>query len=335
MLRTILAMLLALASGATMAQTYNTPPHDGYWWNPLESGRGWTLESQNETVVITHYAYDQSGRSTFFQNASQWNSATRSLTTTLLGLSGGQCVGCAYVSPVVSNIGTITFTFTNNTRGRVTYPNGVSIPIERFQFTYSDPRAYLKGVWASLWISGSGQEFVNPIYLSTNCTTCSTPNTVNGRLLFTSSSGRLVVGAPTSSTSGIFLVLVDATPSYYDYYYVLPESNSWTGLACTRLKSDPAPSLSSCDGIMFASRSSTQAEAAVLFGPTAVSNQKVVSHDRETARRSALKGARASEESQAVGKRIASIEADATSLRAAMEKLRLQVNDETANHQSN
>ncbi len=324
MSRFLMAILVIGLSGTALGQTYNSPPQDGYWWNPLESGRGWTIESQNETVVITHYAYDTAGRATFFQNASTWNSATRSLVTTLLGFSGGQCVGCPYSNPTIANLGTVTFTFTSSTRGRITYPNGVSIPIERFLFDYSDPRAYLRGIWASVWTSG-GADFGNFVYFNANCAGCTVPNSVSGRLVFTSASGRPVLGGPTSAGSSVFLIVIDASPSFFDYYYVLSEANSWEGLACTRLKTEPAPTLSSCEGIMYASRASTQAEAAAVIGPASSEYPKSQGYSDETARLRASSGGNRSAAVERLVRRLVESSEDEVQLLNKLQSIKTQL----------
>lgn len=272
MLRLIGLIVIILSSVSINAQTYNSAPVDGVWWNPQESGRGWTIETQNDTTVILHFAFASDGRSTFFTTAGIWNGVTRTLTSSLNGFTAGQCIGCPYVPPTSSDLGQIRFVFTSTTRGTAIYPNGTTIPIEKFDFVYGDPRAYLKGQWASVWVSLTGSDFANFINFTTDCATCTTPNTVEGRLMFNSGSGRPVLGAPVSG-AGIYLVIVDSTASFYDYYYIIPDTNRWTGVACTALKTSPAPSITTCLGLLYASRSKTRA---AVSSSVPVENKKLM-----------------------------------------------------------
>ncbi len=258
MFRWIICIACATSFYAS-AQTYNSPPIDGLWWNPLESGRGWTIETQNDVTVVAHFTFAADGRSTFFTTSGTWNGFTRTLTSTLTGFTAGQCVGCAYVPPINSNLGEMRFVFSSTNRGSAIYPNGTTIPIQKFDFIYGDPRAYLKGQWASVWVSSTGSDFANFINFTANCSSCTTPNSVEGQLIY-NRAGRPVLGAPVSG-GGVYLIIVDSTTSFFDYYYVLPDSNRWTGVACTAMKSSPAPTISACLGLLFASRSKTQAAA--------------------------------------------------------------------------
>lgn len=267
MLRWIMGIVVGVClSSGGISQTYNTAPVDGIWWNPLESGRGWTFETQNNVTAILHFQFASDRRSTFFTSTGIWNGINRTITTPLIGVNGGQCIGCPYVAPTTSDLGAMSFVFTSTTRGSAIYPNGTTIPIQKFDFVYGDPRAYLKGQWASVWVSLSGSDFANFINFTTDCVTCTTPNSVEGRLMLNSASGRPVIGAPVSS-GGIYLAIVDATTSFYDYYYINPDPNRWTGIACTASKTSPPPAITSCLGLLYASRSKTQAAAASAVEP--------------------------------------------------------------------
>ncbi len=265
MMRWMGCLALLLCSLAAPAQTYNAAPPDGIWWNPAESGRGWTFETQNATTAVLHFQFAPNSRPTFYTSVGTWNGVTRTMIAPLLEPSSGQCVGCPYIPPTLVDLGTMRFVFTSSTRGTAIYPNGVSIPIEKFDFIYADPKAYLKGEWASTWVSSSGSDFSNFIRFTTDCTTCTTPGSVNGQLILTSA-GRPALGAPVS-VAGIYFVLIDSTTSFYDYYYIIPDANRWTGLACTGLKTSPPLQISQCLGLLYASRTKTQAAAGLAVEP--------------------------------------------------------------------
>ena len=110
------------------------PPQTGWWWNPAEGGRGFSIEEQGGHIFFAAFQYDASGRSTW-NVASGPTSLDGSLFTgDLLGVSGGQTLGGPYAGfPNVSNAGSITLNFTDALHGTMTWPGG-TVPIERQPF---------------------------------------------------------------------------------------------------------------------------------------------------------------------------------------------------------
>lgn len=251
----IIALWLLLTTGA--ANGYNLAPEDGLWWNPLESGRGWTFETQNDITVVTHYTYRADGSSTFFTTSGAWDDVNGVLVGSVFSASGGQCVGCPYSAPTNQSLGIIRFEFTSRISGRAVYPNGTIIPIQKYQFVYADPKTYLKGMWATTWVMHGGGSFSHFIRFNANCSTCGTANSysVIGDITVTESAGRVAVGQLIPNSGNRFLVLVDAEPDYWDFYYVAAEKDGWRGFACTRLKTEPFPTgVEDCTGVMFGLR---------------------------------------------------------------------------------
>ena len=110
-------------------------PQTGWWWNPAEPGRGFSIEEQGSHIFFAAFQYDVSGRAT-------WNVATGStsldgslFTGDLLAVSGGQTLGGPYNGfPNVSTVGSITLNFADASHGTMTWPGG-TVPIERQPFT--------------------------------------------------------------------------------------------------------------------------------------------------------------------------------------------------------
>lgn len=110
-------------------------PQTGWWWNPVEGGRGYSIEVQGPHIFFAAFHYDVSGRST-------WNVASGStsldgslFTGDLLNVSGGQTLGGAYPGlPQVSTNGPITLAFSDAAHGTMIWPGG-TVPIERQPFT--------------------------------------------------------------------------------------------------------------------------------------------------------------------------------------------------------
>jgi hypothetical protein len=110
-------------------------PQTGWWWNPDQSGRGFSIEVQGTRAFFAAYEYDVSGRST-------WNIASGStsldgslISGDVLAVSGGQTLGGPYNGfPQVSTVGPITLTFADASHGTMVWPGG-TVPIERQPFT--------------------------------------------------------------------------------------------------------------------------------------------------------------------------------------------------------
>ena len=111
-----------------------TQPHTGWWWNPGEGGRGFSVEIQNNTAFIATYMYDSAGNSVWFASGpaaltgssylGSWSSYT-----------GGQTLTGAYRAPAgATSAGNLTVQFMSPTAGTLTLPDGRPIPIQRFGF---------------------------------------------------------------------------------------------------------------------------------------------------------------------------------------------------------
>ena len=109
-------------------------PQTGWWWNPLEGGRGYSIEVQGSHIFFAAFLYDISGRSS-------WNVASGPTSLDgslfqgdLLSVSGGQTLGGAYHPFTrVLGEGPITLSFNDATHGTILWPGG-SVPIQRFEF---------------------------------------------------------------------------------------------------------------------------------------------------------------------------------------------------------
>ncbi len=106
-------------------------PQTGWWWNPAEGGRGYSIEVQGNRIFFAAFHYDASGRATW-NVASGATSLDGSLFTgDLLDVSGGQTLGGAYPGfPRVATRGPITLAFNDAAHGTMIWPGG-AVPIER------------------------------------------------------------------------------------------------------------------------------------------------------------------------------------------------------------
>jgi cytochrome c553 len=110
-------------------------PQTGYWWNPAEPGRGYTVELQDSIAFIAAYMYDASGNAVWYAAGP----AALAGNNTYLGnwtlYTGGPTLTGTYQAPSgSSNAGSLTIQFTSATAGMLTLPDGRQIPIQRYSF---------------------------------------------------------------------------------------------------------------------------------------------------------------------------------------------------------
>ncbi|MFZ6675513.1 hypothetical protein [Undibacterium sp. Xuan67W] len=120
--------------------SYAVTPQSGWWWNPAEGGRGFTLEVQNGSMFMAGYLYDPSGRATWYAagpSLMTGSTFTAPLTTYL----GGQTLNGSYHSTTgTMNSGTVSMTFSDPSHGTLTWPGG-TVAIERFDIVSSGASA--------------------------------------------------------------------------------------------------------------------------------------------------------------------------------------------------
>jgi monoamine oxidase len=105
----------------------------GWWWNPNEGGRGFSMEFQGSSVFAAAFTYVPTG-------APIWYVASGTLTdaNTFSGqwvqYGGGQTMTGAHKSPTVTNAnaGSLQMSFSGPRAGVLTLPNGLTTNIVRF-----------------------------------------------------------------------------------------------------------------------------------------------------------------------------------------------------------
>jgi hypothetical protein len=108
------------------------PPQTGWWWNPLEPGRGFSIEANGRSLFYAAYLYDASGRSKWHVAAGPTSLDGSLFTGDLLEVAGGQTLSGAYKAPTSArSVGTVTLAFANASVGTMVWPGG-TVPMERF-----------------------------------------------------------------------------------------------------------------------------------------------------------------------------------------------------------
>jgi hypothetical protein len=107
-------------------------PGNGWWFNPAEGGRGFSIERRGNAVFMASYLYDSDGKALWLASLGQMRG--NSVTFSLDRYGNGQTLTGAYVAPKLgASPGTATLTFTSSTQATLTWPGG-TIPLQRFEF---------------------------------------------------------------------------------------------------------------------------------------------------------------------------------------------------------
>ncbi len=108
-------------------------PESGWWWNPRESGRGFTIEVRDGKLFIAGFLYAADGRATWVSSGGPMSSAT-SYSGQLTAFANGQTLTGSYRPPVSTGpLGKLTISFTAPDRATLTWPGG-TMSIERYVF---------------------------------------------------------------------------------------------------------------------------------------------------------------------------------------------------------
>ncbi len=131
LLRIALSAMLIFVAGQAQAT-----PESGWWWNPAEGGRGFTIEVQNGVMFMAGYMYDEAGKATWYVSGPTPMVSNSVYQGKWQLYGGGQTLNSAYKGPSVvnANAGYVTVNFSSPTSATMVMPNGVTIPISRYSF---------------------------------------------------------------------------------------------------------------------------------------------------------------------------------------------------------
>jgi alpha-tubulin suppressor-like RCC1 family protein len=124
-----------IVPNGSKATISSTTPQAGWWWNPAEPGRGFSLEIQNNTMLIAGYMYDTNGNPIWYSSQGTMAGPLTYQGNWVQYGNGQTLTGAFQSSSVVnSNVGALTIQFSSPTAGTMTLPDGRQIPFERFLF---------------------------------------------------------------------------------------------------------------------------------------------------------------------------------------------------------
>lgn len=131
----------------------NSTPQSGLWWNPAEDGRGYGIDVQGDTIVVTTFAYGNNGKMQWYISSGKLTSNGTRFSGALVKTDNGQCLTCAWTgSPmIVGDDGMISLTFHTRTTATLTLPSGRISSIQRQNFGIGSPPAALLGEWTYVY----------------------------------------------------------------------------------------------------------------------------------------------------------------------------------------
>ena len=107
-------------------------PQTGWWWNPAEDGRGFSIEVRGNNLFFASFLYDVTGRSNWYVATGPTSLDGSLFNGDLLSARGGQALGAAYPGfPTLRNEGAISLAFNDAKSGTLVWPGG-AVPIQRF-----------------------------------------------------------------------------------------------------------------------------------------------------------------------------------------------------------
>jgi hypothetical protein len=110
-------------------------PENGWWWNPQESGRGYFLEWQGNTLFMAGYMYDAAGNPLWYLTTAT-AANLQSYAATWWQYGNGQTMTGPYVQPqqLSTNVAALTIQFQGPDIGVMTLPGNKTTTIRRYRF---------------------------------------------------------------------------------------------------------------------------------------------------------------------------------------------------------
>ena len=101
-------------------------PFSGWWWNPSESGTGYSVEIQGNYLFLVGFMYDDAGRQVWYFSAGPMSSPS-SYHGTVLQFANGQTMGGAYQPPSApATVATLDLEFTAMNKATLTFSSSPS-----------------------------------------------------------------------------------------------------------------------------------------------------------------------------------------------------------------
>jgi hypothetical protein len=212
------ALLTALlATSLFTGRASAVVPDNGWYFNPGESGRGFNIEIQGDTLFMAGFIYDTSGNPIWVVSGGPMSSDS-TYSGAAFQTANGQPLGGSYRSATIVPFGTASVTFPTTTTANILV-NGSSFSVvrEQFGFDFTSTTQPLLGEIA--FVTGDTDL---PVYFGERISFTST-QLLNGSTWAVgnrtgeSGANNMAVGQY-SSALGQWAVLLDSSPSYWEFY---------------------------------------------------------------------------------------------------------------------
>jgi len=239
--RHAIAIIAAFATLFWANASHALTPESGWWWNEAESGRGFSIELQNNTIFMSGFLYEASGAPLWFVASGPYSQTANSFEGDMLSLRGGQCITCSYRAATIQpSLGRIQLRFASPSTANMTWPGG-NLAIKRQIYGVASD---IEKMFGSFAFSTAGTS--NRVHFGNWLTFSRTINDPGlGKVAVGSTeSGRTALAAFTNAERTAILVLVDASTSFYESYLIPVSffgSREGSGLWSTYLKTQTAP----------------------------------------------------------------------------------------------
>lgn len=109
-------------------------PESGWWWNADESGRGFFVEVQGNTLFLAGYMYDAMGNAVWY--IASGAVPNQRLNANWMEYANGQTLTGSYQAAQLKNsaVGSVRLVFINTTTAVLTLPDGRPVALSRFEF---------------------------------------------------------------------------------------------------------------------------------------------------------------------------------------------------------
>ncbi|MBK7660113.1 MAG: hypothetical protein IPJ28_13655 [Betaproteobacteria bacterium] len=234
--RTCIASLVTLLAFLFLFPAHAALPESGWYWTANESGRGFNLEIQDNTLFMAAFAYRADGSPVWYVTGGSMSS-DRSYSGDLYETAGGQCIGCNYRPANLLPVGRASVTFTSERSASVTLlGNTISVVRQDWSNSGAASRDALFGEWST--VDGDPSfpvYYAERISLHTPGNSSSGPYAGGNR---TGSPSSLAVGGYEASER-VFTMLMDSSTSFYQFFiFTMNGLNRIEGLHWTYRKTE-------------------------------------------------------------------------------------------------
>ena len=111
-------------------------PESGWWWNEQESGRGFFLEWQKNTLDIAGYMYDEAGNPVWYLTVGEQSPDGSTFTGSWWSYGNGQTLTGPWRqnARLSTTVAPLTITFSGPDAALMTLPNGRTTSLKRHRF---------------------------------------------------------------------------------------------------------------------------------------------------------------------------------------------------------